>query len=389
MRRVLKLIPIIGLMGVLLACTYARFFATDTESAPSPQQLQRFLKAYAIVKNYYVKQTNDNDLINGAITGMLQALDTHSTFLDHKELLHLKQLTTGQYTGIGIEVVPDDGALKVITPLDGSPAENAGVLPGDEIIEIDDQPIMDMKYSEAIDKMRGPAGSRVQIALIRERNNTPLEFQITRANLNTQNVRSRLITNGIGYIRIGTFQENTANEVENAINYLNQNNHAALKGLIIDLRNNPGGILDSAAAVTNLFLDYHNLGDNHLIVYSKNRAGETVFMAKASDKDLLHNAPIIILINQGSASGAEIMSGALHDQHRATLLGMKSFGKGSVQVVIPLDIDSAVKLTTALYYTPSGKLIDHVGIQPDVEVDMKPFAKPDIQLETAEKILQK
>ncbi|HEV2613968.1 MAG TPA: S41 family peptidase [Gammaproteobacteria bacterium] len=385
MRRILSYILLCFCLSGVLACSYARFFDGSAMSPPS-SEWQRFLKAYAIIKTHYYKPVADEKLIDDAINGMLQGLDPHSMYLDKKDLSMITQLTTGKFSGIGIEVLPEVDNLKVITPLDGSPAQKAGLLPGDEIIAIDDTSVEALSFREAIEALRGPANSSVKLTMARAGMDKPFTVTVTRRDITPQNIKSRLIKPNMGYVRISTFQKNTPQETAATINQLTQTNHGPLKSLILDLRNNPGGILQSATGVADLFLDYKTLGKNHLIVYSKNRQGEIVYSAKADDADILNNIPMIILINKGSASGSEIVAGALRDHHRAKLVGMRTFGKGSVQTVIPLGED-AIKLTTALYYTPDGKLIDHIGIAPDVEVKMVPYSKPDVQLERAVKLM--
>jgi len=385
MRRILGYSVFCICLSGVLACSYVRFFETPSASPPS-YEWQRFLKAYAIIKTHYYKPVSDETLIDDAINGMLQGLDSHSMYLDKKDLWMMDQLTTGNFTGIGIEVLPEVDSLKVITPLDGSPAQQAGILPGDEILAVNDVPTANMSFREAIQSLRGPENTQVTLTLARAHLDTPLTITLTRRTIKTQNIKSELLKPNMGYVRISTFQKNTGPETTQAIQQLIKDNHGPLKSFILDVRNNPGGILQSATAVADIFLDYKKMGRNHLIVYSKNRAGEVVYSAKADDSDLLNNAPMIVLINKGSASGSEIVAGALRDHHRAKLLGMQSFGKGSVQTVIPMGED-AIKLTTALYYTPDGKLIDHIGIPPDIEVKMVPHSKPDVQLEKAIKLL--
>lgn len=385
MRKILSYILLCFCLSGVLACSYARFFEGSAIAPPS-SEWQRFLKAYAIIKTHYYKPVADEKLIDDAINGMLQGLDPHSMYLDKKDLSIITQLTTGKFSGIGIEVLPEVDNLKVITPLDGSPAQKAGILPGDEIIAIDDTSIEALSFREAIEALRGPANSSVKLTMARAGMDKPFTVTVTRRDITPQNIKSRLIKPNMGYVRIASFQTNTPKETQAAINQLIKNNHGPLKSFILDLRNNPGGILQSATNVADIFLDYKTMGKNHLIVYSKDRKGDVVYSAKADDVDILNNAPMIVLINKGSASGSEIVAGALHDHHRAKLVGMRTFGKGSVQTVIPLGED-AIKLTTALYYTPDGKLIDHIGIAPDVEIKMVPYSKPDVQLDQAVRLL--
>lgn len=387
-------IIILVLCSSLLACSYTRYFTRDKPTL-SANQWQRFLEAYRIIKIRYVTPVSDQTLIDNAIRGMLEGLDPYSTYLNDKNLAFLQQMTSGEYAGIGIEVMPDDGALKVVTPIDNGPAQKAGILPGDIIIEINKKPLVGLSYQDMIQSLRGPAGSEASITIVRTHVSTPLHFKLIRAKLDTQNIKSKLYPHHIAYIRIAFFQDDTANKLKKAIIELEKENQGNLKGAIIDLRNNPGGVLQSAVDVSNLFLNYAKLGSNHLIVSIKNRNEKIDYNAKASDIDMLNNIPIVILINKGSASAAEIVAGALHDHHRAQLIGTQTFGKGSVQAVIPFDNKKdALKLTVALYYTPNNHLINHIGISPDIEVNAVNIPhdkndKTDIVLSKALIILEK
>lgn len=343
----------------------------------------RFAEAYNLVKKEYVKPVSDDELMNNAIKGMLEGLDAHSTFLNKKQLENFNTLVNGQYVGIGVEVTPDEDSLKVVSPLDGSPAQKAGILPGDHIVEVNKKPLSNMDFMQMIESLKGPVGTTVEITVIRASEKKLLYFHLARAKLNLDTIKTKLYPNGIGYLRLAFFEENAPAETQKAIDQLEEQNHGNLKGLIIDVRNNPGGVLQSATAVTDLFLDARKLGPNPLIVYSKDRTGKITYVAKADNIDVLNTAPIIVLINRGSASGAEILAGALHDHHRALLMGTRTFGKGSVQAVIPLHNDGAIKMTVGLYYTPNGTSIDHIGIAPDIEIKIKPTDKTDIQLNQA------
>jgi len=388
LKKFLYFITIILCVG-LLACSYTRYFVSE-KTTLSETQWRRFLEAYRIIKTHYVTPVSDQTLINNAIRGMLEGLDPYSTYLNEKDMAYLQQLTSGEYAGIGIEVMPDDGALKVITPIDNSPAQKAGIQPGDMIIEVNQKPLATLSFQEMIQSLRGAVGSEVSITVIRTRLSTPLHFTLIRTRLDTQNIKSKLYPHHIGYIRIAFFQEDTADKIKKAIIHLEKENQGNLKGVILDLRNNPGGLLDSAVGVSNLFLNYSSLGKNHLIVTIKNRTEQVNYSAKTNDIDILHNIPMVILINKGSASAAEIVAGALHDHHRAILVGTQTFGKGSVQAVIPFDDKkSAIKLTIALYYTPDNHLINHIGIQPDIEVKAVNTLndKTDFMLSKALKIL--
>ncbi len=373
----------------LLSCSYTHYFTREKPTL-SAAQWQRFLDAYRIIKTQYVTPVSDQTLINNAIKGMLEGLDPYSTYLNENDIAYLKQTTSGEYAGIGIEVMPDDGALKVITPIDNSPAQKAGILPGDIIIEVNHKPLAPLPYQDMIQNLRGPSGSEVNITVVRPYTSTPLHFDLIRTKLDTQNIKSKLYPHHIAYIRIAFFQQNTADKLKKNILQLEQQNpENHFRGVILDLRNNPGGLLESAVDVSNLFLDYPALGNNHLIVMIKNRTEQIDYNAKSNDVDILHQIPMVILINKGTASAAEIVAGALHDHHRAILVGSKTFGKGSVQAVIPFDGNKdALKLTVALYYTPHNHLINHIGIQPDVEVK-KTSDKTDAGLSKALKILDK
>ena len=374
----------LSLTGIL-ACSYARYVSAPSMSPPA-NEWQRFLKAYAVIKIYYYQPVSDKKLIDDAINGMLQGLDSHSMYLTKKDLSFVEQLKTGKFSGIGLEVMPEFDSLKVISPIDSSPAQKAGILPDDEIIAIDDKTVQSMSFRGAIEALRGPENTSVKLTIVRPHQDKPLTIVVIRREITPQNIKSQLIKPNMGYVRIATFQRNTPEQTKIAIQQLIAQNKAPLKSFILDLRNDPGGILESSIGVSELFLDFQKLGKNPLIVYSENRDKKTLYSAQANNTDILNGIPMIILINKGSASGSEIVAGALHDHHRARLLGMRTFGKGSVQTVFPFG-DAAIKLTTALYYTPTGKLIDHIGIAPDIEVKMIPHAKPDVQLNQAIKLL--
>lgn len=361
------------------------------------RQSQRFFHAVKIIKNNYIKPVDDKILVDSAINGMLQSLDNYSMYLDNTDINIMQQMASGKYSGIGVEVEFSDNSLKIITPLDDSPAQKAGILPGDQIIEINQQLVSDMNFVQAIKALRGISGTKVDLLIIRPNNHKPIELELTRADLKMQNIKSKLLYKNTGYIRVSMFQENTAEQIKNAVENLDKENKQNIKTLILDLRNNPGGLLQAAIKTSDLFLSNNNLKNNiknnNIIVYCENRHGKTVFKASELSTDILHGAKLIILINQGSASAAEIVAGALRDYHRAILVGTQSFGKGSIQAIIPFDqagqIDqTGIKLTTALYYTPSGQLIDHIGIMPDIIVNTKPGDKTDEILKKSEGLIK-
>jgi carboxyl-terminal processing protease len=367
----IKKCSVIFLFMMLVGCT------------PSKPEA-RFSEAYSIVKKEYIKPVSDDELMNNAIRGMLEGLDPNSTYLNKKQLDFFNTLVNGQYVGIGVEVSPDEDSLKVISPIDDSPAQKAGILAGDHIVEANRKSFSTMDFLEMIQSLKGPIGSTVEITVIRNHANKLLYFNIMREKLNLQTIKTQLYPKGIGYLRLAFFEENAPAQTKKAIELLEKQNKGPLKGLIIDVRNNPGGVLQSATGVVDLFLDARTLGQNPLIVYSKNRTGAITYTADADNNDILNGIPMIVLINKGSASGAEILAGALHDHHRAVLLGSRTFGKGSVQAVIPLKgDDGAIKLTIGLYYTPNGTSIDHVGIAPDIEVKTRESDKADVQLNQA------
>lgn len=342
---------------------------SHAETAPIPvKEIQRFTAAISQIKNYYVDTVKDEKLFDEAIRGMLAGLDPHSAYLDEEELKELQDATSGEFSGLGLEVIPDSGVLKVISPIDDTPAQKAGIKAGDLIIRINKEMVNKMTMREAIVKMRGKSGTFVTLTIARKNAPAPMDIKVERKTIKVKSVKGRMLAKGYGYIRISSFQTNTEPELIKMLKGLMHQAGGQLRGLVLDLRNNPGGLLDSAVDVSNLFLDSRKLGHERFIVYTKGRFPAAQFQAKATAQDMLHGAPMVILINGGSASGAEIVAGALQDHKRAVLMGTNSFGKGSVQTVLPLDGKSAIKLTTALYYTPAGRSIQAKGIHPDVEI---------------------
>jgi carboxyl-terminal processing protease len=324
------------------------------------------------VKHDYVNPVDDHQLLQSAIRGMVASLDPYSAYLDGEDYDEIKISSSGQYSGVGIEVSMEDEEVVVVSPFDGSPAAAAGIRAGDVIATIDDIPVNTTTLADTIGRMRGKEGTSVKIGILREGSSEPLQFTLKRSRVELHSVTSELLEPGMGYVRISQFSETTGDDVEAALKDLRKHNGAALKGLVLDLRNNPGGVLEAAVAVSDTFLD------SGVIVSAKGRTPESKFQMDATPGDALNGAPIVVLINGGSASAAEIVAGALKDNHRAKLMGRTSFGKGSVQTVIPLAGDRALKLTTSLYYTPSGVSINHRGIAPDIELerDPKPPAVP-------------
>ena len=318
------------------------------------------------VKHDYVNPVDDHQLLQAAIRGMVSSLDPYSAYLDGEEYDEVKILSSGQYSGVGIEVSMEDQEVVVVSPFDGSPAAAAGIRPGDVIATIDGIPVNTTTLADTIGRMRGKEGTPVKIGILREGSAEPLQFILKRSRVDLHSVKAELLEPGMGYVRISQFSETTGDDLDAALKDLRKRNGAALKGLVLDLRNNPGGVLEAAVSVSDTFLDAG------VIVTAKGRTPESKFEMDATPGDALNGAPIVILINGGSASAAEIVAGALKDNHRAKLLGRTTFGKGSVQTVIPLSGDRAIKLTTSLYYTPSGISINHRGIAPDIELERDP-----------------
>jgi carboxyl-terminal processing protease len=324
------------------------------------------------VKHDYVNPVDDHQLLQAAIRGMVSSLDPYSAYLAGEDYDEVKILSTGEYSGVGIEVSMEDEEVVVVSPFEGSPAAAAGIHSGDVIATIDGVPVNTTTLADTIGRMRGKEGTTVKIGILREGSAEPLQFTLKRSRVELHSVRSELLEPGMGYVRISQFSESTGDDLDAALKDLRKRNGAPLKGLVLDLRNNPGGVLEAAVSVSDTFLD------SGVIVTAKGRTPESKFEMDATPGDALNGAPIVILINGGSASAAEIVAGALKDNHRAKLMGRTSFGKGSVQTVIPLSGDRALKLTTSLYYTPSGISINHRGIAPDIELerDPKPPAVP-------------
>lgn len=315
------------------------------------------------VKREYVEPVSDRQLMTNAVRGMLAELDPHSQFLDPREYEEIRINTSGSYTGVGLELQPDDGRVGVVTPIEGTPAFRAGIMPGDAILTIDGEPVDQANVSQAILRMRGPAGSHVALTVAREGHAEPLAFNLERSAVDVHSVRSRMLDGGYGYIRISQFSDTTAKDLRREVSRLNEVAPGGLRGLLLDLRDNPGGVLDAAVDVADSFLD------EGIIVTASGRTRDATFRHDAAPGDLLAGAPLVVLVNGGSASASEIVAGALQAHRRATVAGTRTFGKGSVQTVMPLSGGRAIKLTTSRYFTPSGVSIQGQGITPDVELD--------------------
>ena len=347
----------------------------DAELAPLPlADLRVFTEVFEKIKNDYVETRTDKELIEYAIGGMLSSLDPHSAFLNEEAFTELQVGTSGQFGGLGIEISMEDGFVKVVTPIDDTPAQRAGMKAGDLIIRLDDKTVKGLTLTQAVKLMRGEPGSDIILTIVREGASKPLKITITRAIIKVTSVKSRSLDKGYGYVRITQFQSRTGDNLAEAISKLKDENDG-LKGLVLDLRNNPGGVLNAAVSVSDAFI---NKG---LIVYTEGRTSDSDNKFHATAGDLIKGAPLIVLVNGGSASASEIVAGALQDHQRAVILGTQSFGKGSVQTILPMNNGTAVKITTARYYTPNGRSIQAEGIVPDIKVEPLKIAHTEKQLE--------
>ncbi len=326
------------------------------------QTLELFTDVLSIIRKSYVEEVDLTELVYGAIRGMLVTLDPHSSFLSPEMYQEMKDDTHGEFGGLGIEITIKDDVLTIVSPIEDTPAFKAGLKAGDQIIRIDDRPTKDMEIMEAVRLMRGPKGQPIDLTIWREGFEKPKLYTIFRDIIQLQSVKSRILQTGYGYVRLAQFQARTAADLQAQLAGLQKTNQQPLKGLILDLRNNPGGLLDQAVAVSDLFLS------EGLIVYTEGREEGSQLRFNAQEQGTEQNYPLVVLINGGSASASEIVAGALHDHDRAVILGERSFGKGSVQTVIPLGDQSGLRLTTARYFTPSGISIQARGITPDIVV---------------------
>ncbi len=327
------------------------------------EELRTFSDVFGRIKNDYVEDVEDSEMLSNAIRGMLSGLDPHSSYLDEEQFKELQVGTSGEFGGLGIEVGMEDGFVKVIAPIDDTPAQRAGIKAGDLIIRLDDTPVKGLTLNDAVKIMRGKPGTVLRLTVVRDGVDQPLKIDIKRDIIKVKSVKSRMLEHGFGYVRISQFQSKTAENMVDAIDELKKEAGGSLKGLVLDLRNNPGGVLNGAVAVSDAFLR------KGLIVYTEGRVNDSKLRFNATPDDILDTAPLVILVNQGSASASEIVSGALQDHHRAIIVGTPTFGKGSVQTILPLSNGTAVKLTTARYYTPSGRSIQAEGIKPDIELE--------------------
>ena len=374
---------LVGLAGLLagaaLTVNLSAIADKDAETALPVEELRAFTDVFARIKNDYVEPVEDKKLITEAINGMLTGLDPHSTYLDVEAFKDLQVGTQGEFGGLGIEVGMEDGFVKVISPIEDTPAFKAGVKPGDLIVKLDDTPVKGMTLNDAVKRMRGKPGTSIRLTIARKSVAKPLVLTLTRAVIKIRSVKSTLVDSGYGYVRVTQFQEHTGELLAEALNGLYKDNKAPLKGLILDLRNDPGGLLNGAVAVTAAFVK-----PDSLVVYTEGRTEDAKMRLTASRehylrpmqsdylKDLpegLKSVPMVVLVNSGSASASEIVAGALQDHKRAVVMGTRTFGKGSVQTILPIGNGTAIKLTTARYYTPNGRSIQAKGIEPDIVVE--------------------
>ncbi len=351
-------------LGLLVSVGHDVLADKDTESAPLPlKELRAFTEVFEKIKQDYVEEVDDRTLLTSAIKGMLTGLDPHSAYLEPEDYEDLRVGTSGEFGGLGIEVTMEDGFVKVVAPIDDTPAERAGVKAGDTIIRLDDTPVKGMALNDAVKVMRGEPGTDITLTIIREGEDQPLKITIERDVIKVKSVKFRTLEEGFGYIRVTQFQSHTGENLREAVSELKRENDDALKGMVLDLRNNPGGVLGAAVAVSDAFIT------KGVIVYTEGRVEDAELKFNAKPTDILKDAPMVVLVNGGSASASEIVAGALQDHDRAVVMGQPTFGKGSVQTILPMDDGSALKLTTARYYTPSGRSIQAEGIKPDILLD--------------------
>jgi carboxyl-terminal processing protease len=379
--RSLSLIGFGVLFGLLVSLNFSVFADKNADPKNLPiEDLRIFAEVFGKIKADYVEDVDDKKLLTEALNGMLGGLDPHSTFLDQDHFKEMQQGTAGEFGGLGIEVGMEDGFVKVISPIEDTPAFKAGLKSGDLIIKLDDKSVKGMSLNDAVKIMRGKPGSSIDVQVLRkEQGAAPFTVKITRAQIKSQSVKSKLIEENYGYLRVTQFQERTGEDVAKSINKLFEENKKPLDGLILDLRNNPGGLLNAAVAVSAAFIP-----EGELVVYTEGRAKDSKMHLTAIPENFvrdpkknyikklpadIQNTPLVVLVNNGSASASEIVAGALQDHKRALIVGTKSFGKGSVQSILPMNNGTAIKLTTARYFTPKGRSIQAKGIDPDIIVE--------------------
>jgi carboxyl-terminal processing protease len=378
--RSLTLITFGLVFGILISVNLSVFADKKSEAKKLPvEDLRIFAEVFGKIKADYVEEVEDKQLLTEALNGMLAGLDPHSTFLDQDHFKEMQQGTAGEFGGLGIEVGMEDGFVKVISPIEDTPAFKAGLQSGDLIIKLDDKSTKGMSLNDAVKIMRGKPGTSLNVQILRKGQDTPFEVKITRAQIKSQSVKAKLIQEDYGYIRVTQFQERTGEDVAKSINKLFDENKKPLNGLVLDMRNNPGGLLNAAVAVSAAFIP-----EGELVVYTEGRARDSKMHLTAIPENFIRDpknnyieklpseikkTPLVVLVNNGSASASEIVAGALQDHKRALIVGTKSFGKGSVQSILPMNNGTAIKLTTARYFTPNGRSIQAKGIDPDIVVE--------------------
>ncbi len=377
-----SLISIGVIFGILVSINLSVFADKKEEAKKLPvEDLRIFAEVFGKIKADYVEEVADKKLLTEALNGMLAGLDPHSTFLDEDHFKEMQQGTAGEFGGLGIEVGMEDGFVKVISPIEDTPAFKAGLQSGDLIIKLDDKSVKGMTLNDAVKLMRGKPGSTINVQILRKGKDTPFDVKITRAQIKSQSVKAKLIQEDYGYLRVTQFQERTGEDVAKSINKLFAENKKPLNGIILDMRNNPGGLLNAAVAVSAAFIP-----EGELVVYTEGRAKDSKMHLTAIPENFIRDpkgnnnyinklppeikkTPMVVLVNNGSASASEIVAGALQDHKRALIVGTKSFGKGSVQSILPMNNGTAIKLTTARYFTPKGRSIQAKGIDPDIIVE--------------------
>ncbi len=381
MRAKLEKFGLIGLgalLGIMLSLNYSAIADKDTKNQLPLDDLRAFAEVFGKIKSDYVEPVEDKKLIAGAINGMLTDLDPHSSYLDADGFKELQAGTQGEFGGLGIEVGMEDGFVKVVSPIEDTPAYRAGLKTGDLIIKLDETPVKGLSLNDAVKRMRGKPDTQIVLTVLRKNENKPLIFTLTRAVIKVQSVKSKLVEAGYAYARITQFQEHTGEDLARALKAMHDENKGDLKGMILDLRNNPGGLLNAAVGVSAAFLP-----KGELVVYTEGRVEDAKMRLTASPENYvrgkedyiknvpteIRNVPMVVLVNGGSASASEIVAGALQDQKRAVIMGTQTFGKGSVQTILPMNNGTAIKLTTARYFTPKGRSIHAKGIVPDIEVE--------------------
>ena len=367
--------PAVFARAALLAAALAGSGATLADAGKEKlplEELQVFVEVFGKIKSDYVDEVDDTELLQNAIQGMLAGLDPHSAYLEPDAFRDMRVNTEGRFGGLGIEVTQEDGFIKVVAPIDDTPAYAAGIQPGDIITRLDGTSVQGMSLDEAVKRMRGKPGSRIRLTIVREGVENPMEITLTRAVIRITSVKGELLENGYGYVRISSFQGNTPPALRKKIAALKKKAGGRLSGLVLDLRNNPGGVLNAAVEVSDAFLDHG------AIVITRGREPDSDMNFSATPGDLLYGAPMVVLVNAGSASASEIVAGALQDHRRAVVLGTRTFGKGSVQTILPMNNGAALKMTTARYYTPSGRSIQVAGIEPDIVQENATLVKADV-----------